>query len=174
MIPTTQLYDAEKRAAGKRGFQSLQEARGAGQQTAFLSHSGKDAQLAVGLQALLLEKGWNVYLYWQDSVLSGAPTKASVERVQEKIRETDWLIYLATANSRDSRWCPWEIGYADGVNGSDAVIVAGTRDIVGNWHGQEYLQIYRHVAFTVDEDLAIFAPDSTTGRRARYFSKTNL
>lgn len=34
--------------------------------------------------------------------------------IKQKIRDLTSFLFLATPNSIASRWCPWEIGYADG------------------------------------------------------------
>ena len=37
-------------------------------------------------------------------------------------------MYLATPNSAKSRWCPWEIGYADGKKDPRSIVVIATSD----------------------------------------------
>lgn len=48
------------------------------------------------------------------------PNKETAQRIQGKIREIDYFLFLATENSGASRWCPWEIGYADSQKPADS------------------------------------------------------
>lgn len=61
-----------------------------------------------------------------------------------------------------SRWCPWEIGYADGKKPIERIIVIPTRDGY-NTYGNEYLQLYRHVGVTNLDKLAVFGPGEGLG-----------
>lgn len=96
--------------AGQRG----QFSKRFGQPTAFLSHSHKDAQLALGLQALLNDQGWDVYIDWQDQTMPDKPDTETALNIKSAIVRADWFLFLATQHSTTSRWCPWEIGFADG------------------------------------------------------------
>jgi hypothetical protein len=92
---------------------SLSEARAAGYQTAFLSHSHADRDLAKGFMKLLEEAGWRVYVDWDDATMPPVPNRITAAKIKTKIVEY-WFLFVATSNSMSSRWCPWEIGYADG------------------------------------------------------------
>ncbi|MEM8492236.1 MAG: toll/interleukin-1 receptor domain-containing protein [Pseudomonadota bacterium] len=124
---------------------ALKEAFRTGKQTAFLSHSHEDAQLAEGVQAFLQEQGWDVYIDWQDTAMPATPTETTAKKIQERINRATWFLFLATAHSMSSRWCPWEIGYADGVKELSRIIVLPTRDYSNKEYGSEYLKLYRHV-----------------------------
>lgn len=124
---------------------SLQEAKNEGKPTAFLSHSHHDAELASGVQGYLQAQGWDVYIDWQDAAMPPSPTRETAELIQRKIRAQALFLFLATANSTASKWCPWEIGYADGVKPKDTILVLPTRDRSGSTYGSEYLYLYRHV-----------------------------
>lgn len=126
------------------GGRTLEQAVASGQPTAFLCHSHLDQVLALGLQSRLAQQGWNVFIDWQHTPLSGRPTSATVDTIQRAIQRCDWLIYLATKNSENSRWCPWEIGYADGKKGRDAVVIVATTES-NITYGNEYLSIYRQI-----------------------------
>lgn len=136
---------------GYSGFatvrKSFQEAKGEGKPTAFLSHSHKDASMAKGVQGFLQAQGWEVYIDWQDETMPDTPSRETAEQIQKKIRNLDLFLFLATANSMSSRWCPWEIGYADGVKRIETILVIPTRDNYGTVYGNEYLQLYRYVDF---------------------------
>ena len=84
--------------------------------SAFLCHSHKDDVLVKGLLIMLQEAGVNLYIDWKDHTMPDIPNAETAKRIQEKIRGCDLFLFLATANSKASRWCPWESGYADSSN----------------------------------------------------------
>lgn len=124
---------------------SASEGRAQNKRTAFLCHSHLDADLAKGLQGYLHRNGWEVYIDWEDATMPERPDRRTAEKIQAKIRDLEMFFFLATQNSIGSRWCPWEIGYADGVKSLDRILVIPTRDARGVTHGNEYLEIYRHL-----------------------------
>lgn len=144
-ISQTTLASYGQRAPLRKSATIVEEARAALKQTAFLCHSHQDAQFAKGLQGLLQDQGWQVYIDWEDTSMPPIPSRETAEKIQTRIRQLDWFFFLATSNSMASRWCPWEIGYADGVKDYDAILVFPTRDDAGRSYGNEYVQLYRHV-----------------------------
>lgn len=146
---------------GYRG--NLKEAIARGIQTAFLCHSHKDQALAKGLQVLLGEHGWNLYIDWDDAEMPAKPDRNTARRLQDKVRTCDWFLYLATPNSSSSRWCPWEIGYANGVKGNiERILVVATHSD-GHTYGAEYLELYRQVSPTTAPGWAVFEAGSSQG-----------
>ncbi|MDB4223670.1 toll/interleukin-1 receptor domain-containing protein [Granulosicoccus sp.] len=115
-------------------------------QTAFLCHSHKDKELAKGLQVILKEQGWDLYIDWQDNEMPATPNRETAKRIKDKIEITDWFLFLATVNSTSSRWCPWEIGFADAKKSYEKIVMIPTEDANGNWHGNEYLQLYKNLS----------------------------
>ncbi len=124
---------------------SLSEVRNKRLQAAFLSHSHKDRAYAEGVQAWLEELGWTVYIDWQDDEMTDETDRETAEKLQEKIKSCYWFLYLATKNSAESRWCPWEIGYADSERGKDKILIIPTAEEDGTTHGNEYLQLYQRI-----------------------------
>ncbi|MDI7925228.1 toll/interleukin-1 receptor domain-containing protein [Ferirhizobium litorale] len=135
---------------------SASEGRREGKRTAFLCHSHLDADLAKGLQGYLHRKGWEVYIDWEDHTMPERPERRTAEKIQAKIRDLEMFFFLATQNSMVSRWCPWEIGYADGVKDLSRILVVPTRDGRGVTHGNEYLQLYRHLDDTQSGGIGSF------------------
>ncbi|WP_367115981.1 toll/interleukin-1 receptor domain-containing protein [Xanthobacter sp.] len=125
--------------------QTIAEARREATPTAFLSHSHKDAVLAKGVQSYFSQSGWNVYIDWEDGAMPDRPNRETADRIREKIRETDLFLFLATANSMASRWCPWELGYADGRKIDDSIFILQTSDSLGSTFGNEYIGLYRRI-----------------------------
>lgn len=124
---------------------SLKVAKSQGRKTAFLCHSHLDVDLAERLQNCLQTNGWKIYIDWKDASLPATPNKETAEAIQKKITELDWFLFLATENSMRSRWCPWELGYADGKRGRDRIAIVPTIDDRGNTYGAEYMALYQRV-----------------------------
>lgn len=161
-ISIDQLQAAARRRTLQRSVQTISEARSRGLQTAFLSHSHRDRELALGLQQVLNEQGWKLYIDWLDGEMPNRPTAETANRIQEKILSTDWFIFLVTANSTASRWCPWELGYADGKKSRARILIVATEDRNGTQYGNEYLSLYRQVSKVAHQDkYALFEANST-------------
>ncbi|MGL5995780.1 MAG: toll/interleukin-1 receptor domain-containing protein [Pseudomonas proteolytica] len=129
-----------------------------GQPTAFLSHSHKDMKLALGLQEALRREGWDVYIDWQDQAMPDSPDAVTASRIKNAIVAADWFLFLATQNSQASRWCPWEIGYADGKKRIEKIAIIPTTDNSGHHYGNEYLKLYNKVDRASGGGLALFDP----------------
>lgn len=136
---------------------SWSEASRSGQQTAFLCHSHADREFVIGTVETLRSSGWNVYVDWADTTLPAVPDVTTAARIKERIVGTTWFLFLATANSMGSRWCPWEIGYADGRKPIERILVIPTTD-GHSTYGSEYLGLYRRIDRSTDGLLAAFSP----------------
>jgi hypothetical protein len=114
-----------------------------------------------------LAQGWKVYIDWLDQELPDQPDKNTAIRIRDKKSSHRWFLFLATASSVASRWCPWEIGYADAIKDNDSILLVHTEDDNGRWYGNEYLQLYRQIRKAKPEDgrsgYAVFAPRAENG-----------
>ncbi|WP_410050495.1 toll/interleukin-1 receptor domain-containing protein [Bradyrhizobium sp. Bra78] len=111
-IPLRTLRQAALASAPVR--KSLRGARAQKERTAFLCHSTKDNDLARGLVNLLQDSEWQVYVDYEDAALPERPDRETARKLRDAIHASNYFIFLATPNSVRSRWCPWEIGFADG------------------------------------------------------------
>lgn len=163
-ISLGQLDAAAGRQRPQRIAKSLNEAVARRAQTAFLCHSHHDDRLAGGLQTFLAENGWDVYLDWQDSTMPSEPNRETADRIKQKVRALDWFLFLATPNSTESRWCPWEIGYADHEKQHGKILLIRTTDENNRYYGNEYLQLYAEIAATnLPNKWAVFPEDKVKG-----------
>jgi hypothetical protein len=142
---------------------SLVEAQIEGLKTVFLCHSHRDADLVQGFLKYLDDSGWRVYVDWEDTAMPEQPDRRTALRIQQKIVDLHYFLFLATPNSMNSRWCPWEIGYADGKKPLDQILVVPTTDSSGNWHGNEYLKLYRRIDLAQEGVLGAFAYGESKG-----------
>lgn len=115
----------------------------------FISHSFLDKELVLTLVELFNESGYSVYVDWiEDTELDRTNvTKKTADLVRSRISQSKSLAYIATANISDSKWCPWELGFADGkLNNRTAILPILDDD--RNFNGQEYLALYPHLDYT--------------------------
>ena len=142
---------------------SVTEAKERGRKTAFLCHSHSDRSLVEGFVKYVRQKGRNVYIDWMDTTLPPTPSRATASRIKSKIVSCDLFIFLATHNSMNSRWCPWEIGYADGVKKLETILIVPTESDNGTYYGNEYLQLYRKLDVSSNDRFAFWEPGASHG-----------
>jgi hypothetical protein len=131
--------------------------------SAFLCHSHKDETLVKGLIAYFKESGIDLYIDWKDHSMPETPNGTTAKKIQDAIKARPQFLFLATANSKASRWCPWEIGYAD--SSIRKIFIIPTTDGAGTY-GNEYLQLYSHIDIGKHElrsGLAVFSTRATHG-----------
>ena len=150
------------RIAARSSGQRAVIAKRVNQRTAFLCHSHVDRELAEGLQTKLREQGFDLYIDWQDLTMPATPNAETAAKLRSLIVTSDWFLFLATANSMASRWCPWELGYADGKKSHDKIAIVPTKD-QQNTHGNEYLQLYRYIDAASGGGLGMFGAASSQG-----------
>lgn len=113
------------------------------------------------------DAGCSVYIDCIDQEMPERPNRETAARIKAKIVENDYFMFLATETSMRSRWCPWEIGYADGVKKVDNIIITPTSTGYST-HGSEYFDLYRRLVIADDGELAIFDPGkNSNGQYAR-------
>lgn len=118
--------------------------------TVFLSHSHKDKQLVEGLIELLAEQGFYIYVDWNDSDIPRITSGETARKIKEKIKELQRFFFLATENSLNSKWCPWELGVADSTKEYNDILIIPVADPSGRFKGSEYLQVYKHLEITLN------------------------
>ncbi|SPE56882.1 conserved hypothetical protein [Verrucomicrobia bacterium] len=112
--------------------------------TLFLSHSHKDKELIKPAVAFLRSHGVKVYVDWMDEGMPDTVSGETAKKLKDRIKQQKKFLVLVTENSKDSRWVPWELGYADPTKGMDHIAafpVSQNSDFTHN----EYLNIYPKV-----------------------------
>lgn len=113
----------------------------------FLSHSSADKEALPIVIGFLEQHGAKVYIDKADKEL---PQKTSAETgatIKERIAQCPKFIVLVTANSKSSRWIPWELGIADERKKLPNVAIlpdVGNQSTAG-WPEQEYLGLYPRI-----------------------------
>ncbi len=122
----------------------------------FLSHSSADKDVLPKAIGFLENHGAKVYIDKADKEL---PQKTSAEtgvKLKERISQCPKFIVLVTANSKSSRWIPWELGIADEKKKLPNVALLPD---IGNqanaeWPEQEYLGLYPRIVLNTFKDQA--------------------
>lgn len=88
----------------------------------FISHGQRDTERALALKQRIsdLRLGLSCFVDAEDPVLAQKDVKtvadelALADHIRRKLRDCRCLIYVYSAQSLDSRWMPWELGFFDG------------------------------------------------------------
>lgn len=115
----------------------------------FLSHSSKDNDLVVGAIRVLEGHGARVYVDEIDPEMPPYTTEETAGLLKSRIRQTKRFVLLASNNSKDSRWVPWELGVADGYKGlaKIALFPASESSQEKVWASWEYLGLYHRIVW---------------------------
>jgi hypothetical protein len=113
----------------------------------FLSHSSADKDALPVAIGFLEQHGAKVYI---DKIDKELPQKTSLEtgvKLKERISQCPKFIVLVTANSKNSRWIPWELGIADEKKtlANVAILPDIGNQLNAIWPEQEYLGLYPRI-----------------------------
>ena len=117
--------------------------------TIFLSHSSKDRELIEPAIAFLRSHGVTVYIDWMDEGMPDTVSGETAKRIKGKIREQRKFMVLVTENSKDSRWVPWELGFADPVKGMEHIAILPISEN-GSFVQNVYMKIYPKIQMVND------------------------
>lgn len=110
----------------------------------FLSHALKDAELILGVKAMLEEQGLRVYVDWvEDAQLDRSQvSRSTADILRKRMRQSSSLIWVATNAASESKWMPWELGFFDGFKPNQVAILPLVDNSYDSFKGQEYLALY--------------------------------
>ncbi|PKN76057.1 MAG: toll-Interleukin receptor [Candidatus Cloacimonetes bacterium HGW-Cloacimonetes-2] len=115
----------------------------------FLSHSYRDAKMILKIKRIIEDMGFSIYVDWiDDPQLDRTNVKPdTADLIRNRIDSSRCLIYVTTENSVDSKWMPWELGYADGAKGGLAAVLPVSESLISTetYIGLEFLGLYCYV-----------------------------
>jgi hypothetical protein len=113
----------------------------------FLSHSSKDDELVVGAIRILKNHGANVYVDKVDPEMPPYTTKETARLLKTRISQAKRFVLLATGNSKNSNWVPWELGIADSSKGLRNIALFPAVDARSDtsWTTWEYMGLYKRI-----------------------------
>lgn len=115
--------------------------------TVFLSHSSKDSAFIGGAIKFFEAHKASVYVDEGDKTLPSTPSPATASTLRTWIQACKRFVIMASENSKDSRWIPWELGLADGMKGAApvALLPIAQTNIEQFWVEVEYLGLYPRI-----------------------------
>jgi len=150
------LHGVLKKASARR----LQPAPLGQRYDVFLSHSLRSELEMETIYGDLVGEGLTVYVdQFEDPGMD--PTlvdRDTAERLRVRLQHCRALVVAYTDRVRESRWVPWELGYADGHGLPAAVLpllslqdeIAAPLAQLDICHRQEYMSLYPYVTKTLD------------------------
>lgn len=140
---TKEIGDADRTALRKRAEDRSPNG------TTFLSHSSRDQELVVGAIRVLEGHGATVYIDKKDSSLPPYTNEQTAQTLKDRINQSRKFVLLASENSNQSKWVPWELGLADGYKGIGKVAIFPNVQSNENtaWTSWEYLGLYDRIVW---------------------------
>jgi hypothetical protein len=70
----------------------------------------------------------------------------NAEAMRDVMGRCSTLLYALSANSSQSKWMPWELGYSDAKHGRIAILpITETATTTSVFSGQEFLGLYPYI-----------------------------
>ena len=140
-VPLNKKYNYEKRMFDSNKTYDL-----------FISHSYLDKEIINALYYTFEACGYTVFIDWKNEELKDRSqiSKQVAQKLKKYMANCKGLLYIATENSSNSKWCPWELGFVDGLKERVAILPI-LNDSLKEYKGQEYLGIYPYVVYAKTE-----------------------
>jgi len=117
--------------------------------TIFLSHSHKDRVLIEPAISFLRSHGVKIYVDWLDTGMPDVISGDTAKKIKERINQHKKFLVMVTENSKNSRWVPWELGYADPTKGMDHIASFPVTEKANDYdfNNNEYMKIYPKIYY---------------------------
>ena len=116
--------------------------------TVFLSHRhSEDKNLIMQVRGFFASMGAGVYIDWQDQSMPAVTNKETAVKLKERINTSNKFVVLATPQSIESIWIPWEIGLADQMRGLANIAILPVVHTDSTWERREYYRLYSRIAW---------------------------
>lgn len=115
----------------------------------FLSHSSKDDELVDGAIRILKNHGALVYIDKIDPTMPPYTNAETARKLKDRVKQAKKFVLLASDNSKESKWVPWELGIADGFKSLANIALFPAVEDAGKtgWTSWEYLGLYRRIVW---------------------------
>lgn len=116
----------------------------------FLSHSSKDDELVDGAISVLEGHGGTVYIDEIDPEMPNHTSTETATKLKQRISQCKKFVMLASKNSKNSSWVPWELGIADGKKSLEKIAIFPAVDSRNDtsWVSWEYLGLYYRIIWS--------------------------
>lgn len=129
----------------------------------FLSHSRKDLEIVEAVEAFLNELNLYAYIDWKDATMPEETSPETARQLKIRIDKCDKFLLLATENSIQSLWVPWELGIADGVKGLANVAILPLVHESRSAPRSDYLGMYPRVEQARSGEWFVYPPGRNEG-----------
>ena len=130
----------------------------------FLSHKHDEPiSLIKQIKGFFVSQGAELYIDWMDKNMPEVTNSQTAERLKQKIKTSKKFVILATPESINSIWMPWEIGLADQMKGLNDIAILPVINEGTKWEKREYYQLYNRIERINDKWLVIKPENSYTG-----------
>ena len=128
----------------------------------FLSHRHKDIEIVQSAVGFLRKFGADLYIDWMDDVLPDKTNSETAQKIKSAIKGASKFILLATSNSLESKWIPWELGLGDS-KGIPNIAVMPLLEYDNYWQEREYYSIYGSIETDRNGTWGWFPPGKNEG-----------
>lgn len=108
----------------------------------FISHKHGEVDYVYRLQKLLEQYGFTGYVDWEDDTMPKDTSGETAIKLKDTIKKSRKFILIATEAAIASKWCNWEIGFADAHKYIDNIALLPLQKDNLAYTGEEYLQLY--------------------------------
>lgn len=109
----------------------------------FLSHRhSENEKLIRQVRGFFASMGASLYIDWLDTDMPAVTSGETAAKLKQKINISDKFVVLATPDSIESIWMPWEIGLADQIKGLENIAILPVIFENKTWDRREYYQLY--------------------------------
>lgn len=131
----------------------------------FLSHRHKDINEVEKVVGFLETLDVDLYVDYLDHELLERTNEETATILRNKISKSEKFILLATPNSIESIWIPWELGLGDAFKGLENVAILPLTNDENTWEEREYYNLYGTIKTSLQGNWCYFPPDSKNGIR---------
>ncbi|OQP63357.1 hypothetical protein A3860_23700 [Niastella vici] len=108
----------------------------------FISHKHNEVNHVYRLQEILGRYGFTGYVDWEDDNMPPTTSGETAVQLKDRIVKARKFILIATEAAIESKWCNWEVGFADAHKYEDHLALLPIKPDQSQYKGEEYLQIY--------------------------------
>lgn len=143
---------------------SFSELFNKGEKSIFISHKHGEQEFVYRLKDLLEKYGFTGYVDWEDDTMPEETSGETARKIKDEINKAYKFILIASNAAIESKWCNWEIGYADARKYINHLALFPLRKDGGDYVGKEYLNIYPSIQINntniyLDSEYYILYPD---------------
>lgn len=130
----------------------------------FLAHSHVETELIEAARRILGANGAEIYIDSEDTEMPDSTTPETAEKLKVKISQFTRFVLLASEKSLNSRWVPWELGFADATKGTGSIAILPFTKSDGLWRGTEYVGLYPTIRPGIPS-IGIYRPGKSEGQK---------